>query len=604
MFLIKIITILKQTLFRRTITRTIFLSYLFINILLVFLLGYFSIRDSTATITDQAAASSYKVMEQAAQLFNFNLEEAKRPLVPLAGHYSVIALMKSGWTPGADELIQHERNIADLAYGITAYQSLISDVLILGKNGYVNNVAGRNLLRWDYPFTEQTWFQTAVTEKADKGFKTLGLHKQDYLSSSNVYSYNQYTLSVALPVKAYNGQTIGAVIANLDLDKFNGLFELSAYQDNEDIFMIDDKRTIIVNKHSESIGNKLDFPGIEILSERQSGSLITTIAGKEQLVTYHPTSTPSIRMVSTIPMSEIRAQSDQLRSYLAGIMYLCILFNVLISILITVTISRPFKRLLLTLDTMGEDDLYVVPKNYIYRELNLIGKKFKELVARIEGLVKQNYLSQISMKEAELKSLQSQINPHFLFNTLQALQTEIVCGNTDDSNRLVLSLSNLLRYSMKQSQETVELEQELNNVRDYLFIMNIKYDHAIDIQYEIPDPAVLRSRTVKLMLQPLVENAILHGFKENPQSACIKISVKFVQHGVCVAITDNGAGITEDFRQKLAERLEHSSTDLSSESIGLYNVNQRIKLRFGDPYGIGIESEPGSYTCVYVIVPE
>ncbi|MDQ0192769.1 hypothetical protein [Paenibacillus wynnii] len=191
--MIKIITILIQTLFRRTITRTIFLSYLFINILLVFLLGYFSIRDSTATITDQAA-----------QLFNFNLEEAKRPLVPLAGHYSVIALMKPkpGWTPDADELIQHERNIADLAYGITAYQSLISDVLILGRNGYVNNVAGRNLLRWDYPFTEQTWFMTAVTENADKGFKT------------------------------------------------NGLFELSSYQDNEDIFMIDDKRTIIVNKHS------------------------------------------------------------------------------------------------------------------------------------------------------------------------------------------------------------------------------------------------------------------------------------------------------------------------------------------------------------------
>ena len=512
--------------------------------------------------------------------------------------------MNPGRTLDANDSIQHERNIADLAYGITAYQSLVSDVLILGKNGYVNNVAGRNLLRWDYPFTDQPWFKEAVTENADKGFKTLGLHKQDYLSTNNVFSYNQYTLSVALPVKGYSGEIIGAAIANLDLDKFNGLFELSSYQENEDIFMIDDQRTIIVNKHSGSIGKKLDFPGIEVLSKRQSGSLISTIGGKEQLVTYHPTSTPSIRIVSTIPMSEIRAQSDQLRGYLAGIMYLCIIFNVLISILITITISRPFKRLLLTLDSMGEEDLYVVPKNYIYRELNLIGKKFKELVARIEGLVKQNYLSQISMKEAALKSLQSQINPHFLFNTLQALQTEIVCGNTEDSNRLVLSLSNLLRYSMKQSQETVELEHEINNVRDYLFIMNIKYDHTIDVQFDIPDPAVLRSRTVKLTLQPLVENAILHGFKENPQSACIRISVKLVEQGVCIAITDNGAGISGEIQQKLEERLGQSSTESSTDSIGLYNVNQRIKLRFGEPYGIGIESKVGSFTCVYVIVPE
>ena len=604
MSLIKLITIIIQTLFRRTITRTIFLSYLFINILLVFLLGYISIRDSTATITDQAAASSYKVMEQASQLFDFNLEEAKRPLVQLAGHYSVIALMNPVRKPDVNERIQHERNIADLAYGITAYQSLVSDVLLLGKNGYVNNVAGRNLLHWDYPFTEQTWFKAAVTENNDKGFKTLGLHKQDYLSTNNVFSYNQYTLSVALPVKGYKGEIIGAAIANLDLDKFNSLFELSSYQDNEDIFMIDDKRTIIVNKHTGSIGEKLDFPGIEILSSHQSGSLITTIGGKQQLVTYHPTSTPSIRIVSTIPMSEIGAQSDQLRGYLAGVMYLCIILNVLISIVITVTISRPFKRLLLTLDSMGEEDLYVVPKNYIYRELNLIGRKFRELVVRIEGLVKQNYLSQISMKEAELKSLQSQINPHFLFNSLQALQTEIVCGNTEDSNRLVLSLSNLLRYSMKQSQETVELEQELNNVRDYLFIMNIKYDHAIDIHYDIPDPAVIRSRTVKLTLQPLVENAILHGFKENPQSACITISVKRVEEGICMAITDNGVGISRTTIQDLTGRLASSSMGISSESIGLYNVNQRIKLRFGETYGLRMESEPGLYTCVQVLVPE
>lgn len=602
--LIKYITSFIQSLFRRTITRTIFFSYLFINILLVFLLGYFSIKDASATITEQAAASSFKVMEQAAQMFDFNLEEAKRPLLQLTSHYSIIALMNPSRVPEIDELLQHERNIAELAYGITAYQSLVSDVLILGKNGYVNNVVGRNMLRWDYPFTEQSWFTTAVMEKSDKGFKTLGLHKQDYLSSYNVFSYNQYTFSVALPVKGFNGQIIGATIANVDLDKFNDLFELSSYQDNEDIFLIDEDKTIIVNKHSGRIGEKLDFPGMEILAERQSGSLVSTIAGKEHLVTYHPTSTPSIRIVSTIPMSEIRKQSDQLRGYLAGIMYLCIIFNVLISILITFSISRPFKRLLRTLDHMGGDDLYIVPKNYIYKELNLIGRKFKELVGRIEGLVKQNYLAQIAMKEAELKSLQSQINPHFLFNTLQALQTEIVCGNTDDSNRLVLALSNLLRYSMNQSQETVELEQELNNVRDYLFIMSIKYDHAINIQYDILEPELLRSRTVKLTLQPLVENAILHGFKENPQSACIEISVKSIQQGVCIAIKDNGAGITEEIQKSLVDRMEHASAGSMSESIGLYNVNQRIKLRFGDEYGLGIESKQGFYTCVYVIVPK
>ena len=143
--------------------------------------------------------------------------------------------------------------------------------------------------------------------------------------------------------------------------------------------------------------------------------------------------------------------------------------------------------LLSTLDKIGEDSIYIIKNKYKYRELNLISDKFRELVIRIESLVKQNYQSDIALKEVELKTLQSQINPHFLFNTLQLLQTEIVCGSTEDSNHLVLSLSSLLRYSMKQSEEMVELEQEIQNVRDYLYIVNKKYDDRIDIEFLIQD---------------------------------------------------------------------------------------------------------------------
>jgi len=576
-------------------------SYLGINLLLLFLLGIVSIRDSTDTMTKEITKSSYKLMEQAARGFNFSLEEAKRPLVQFAGNYSVIALMTPDNKVSVEERIQHERNIGELAAGVTAFQSMISDVLILGYNGYLNNLDGRKTLQWDFPFVEQPWFKTAVSVSPNKGFITLNLHKQNYYVSNNVSKYNQFTFSIALPVKDFNQHTIGAVVANLDLSKINGLFELTSDQNDESIFMIDEDRTVVVHQDKNSIGNVMSFVGIDTLFERDSGSFVTTIEGKDRLVIFHPTAVKELRLVSTIPMSEIRGQSDSLRTNLANILYLCLMANTLLSIIITLRFSRPFSRLLATLDNMGDKSLYVVPKNYKYRELNLIGDKFKELVGRIEQLVKQNYVSQIALQDAQLKTLQSQIHPHFLFNTLQLVQTEIVCGNTDESNHLLLSLSSLLRYSMKGSKEMVEIGRELQNVKDYLFIVNKKFAGRIDIDYVVPDPDVLGFKTIKLILQPIVENAIVHGFEENPKFARIRIHLQNVKRGILISIIDNGVGMSKERRQWLVSQM--GSADIPLENIGLGNVDQRIKLRFGPDYGIRIRSHEGSGTRIYLLLP-
>jgi len=590
-----------RQLWKRSIIRNMLFSYLGINLLLLFLLGIVSIRDSTDTMTKEITKSSYKLMEQAARGFNFSLEEAKRPLVQFAGNYSVIALMTPDNKVSVEERIQHERNIGELAAGVTAFQSMISDVLILGYNGYLNNLDGRKTLQWDFPFVEQPWFKTAVSVSPNKGFITLNLHKQNYYVSNNVSKYNQFTFSIALPVKDFNQHTIGAVVANLDLSKINGLFELTSDQNDESIFMIDEDRTVVVHQDKNSIGNVMSFVGIDTLFERDSGSFVTTIEGKDRLVIFHPTAVKELRLVSTIPMSEIRGQSDSLRTNLANILYLCLMANTLLSIIITLRFSRPFSRLLATLDNMGDKSLYVVPKNYKYRELNLIGDKFKELVGRIEQLVKQNYVSQIALQDAQLKTLQSQIHPHFLFNTLQLVQTEIVCGNTDESNHLLLSLSSLLRYSMKGSKEMVEIGRELQNVKDYLFIVNKKFAGRIDIDYVVPDPDVLGFKTIKLILQPIVENAIVHGFEENPKFARIRIHLQNVKRGILISIIDNGVGMSKERRQWLVSQM--GSADIPLENIGLGNVDQRIKLRFGPDYGIRIRSHEGSGTRIYLLLP-
>ncbi|MNZ76334.1 Sensor histidine kinase YehU [compost metagenome] len=380
------------------------------------------------------------------------------------------------------------------------------------------------------------------------------------------------------------------------------MFEQSTYQNRGSIFLIDENRHIIVHGDRERIGQTLEFPSEEKLYEQTSGHFTEKIDGIETLVIYQPTSVSGWKMVATVPMSDITSQAQPLKSNLGGLLYVCLIANTLISLLITLRISLPVRRLMSALDQMGEDDsLYVKPRDYRYRELNHIGNKFKELMGRIDLLIKQNYLTQISLKEEELKSLQSQINPHFLFNTLQQLQTEIVCGNTKESNHIVLSLSNLFRYSMKRIEEEVELERELSHVSDYLYILNKKYNDGITVSIQIPNSIIMSYKIPKLTLQPIVENTIRHGFGDHIRQGVITLMAVSGRRGLLLVIADNGKGIEKKRVDELNRHISNPSQN--RDNIGLYNVNQRIKLKYGDAYGIRIRSREGKGTKISIHLP-
>lgn len=595
---------IQHTLFKRTIMRTILLSYLIVNILLLLLLGFLSIKDSTDMLTEEIVNSSNKVMEQAALGLSFNLEESKRSLVMLAGNYSVSRMMKEHDTISVSSRLQHERNIAEIAQGIMTYQTLISDVLMIGQTGYVNNLEGRKTLQWDYSFLNQAWVKETLEPNSEGSFFSIGIHQQDYYLNTNISRYNKPTLSVVLQVKGYQGQTIGAVIGNLDLEKINSMFEQSTYQNKGSIFLVDAHRNIIVHKDSTRIGEALKFPEeVEAkLYQQPSGHFQTSLNGTNTLVIFQSTAIKGWKMISTVPMSEITSQSSLLTTNLVRILYLCVIANILICLLITLRISLPVRRLLAALDQMGEDDsLYVKPRNYRYHELNQIRDKFTEMMERINLLIKQNYLTQISLKEEELKSLQAQINPHFLFNTLQQLQTEIVCGNIVESNHIVLSLSNLFRYSMKHSEEEVELGREVKHIKDYLYILNKKYNDGITVNFSIPDELESQYKIPKLTLQPIVENSIKHGFGDDIRKGELKISAVVGRKGLLIIVADNGKGMQQEQVEGLNRHVSEPSQ--RADNIGLYNVNQRIKLKYGKQYGLNIRSKQGVGTKVSIFLP-
>ncbi|MDK2800407.1 MAG: two-component system, sensor histidine kinase YesM [Clostridiales bacterium] len=207
------------------------------------------------------------------------------------------------------------------------------------------------------------------------------------------------------------------------------------------------------------------------------------------------------------------------------------------------------------------------------------------------------------LQTMELLALQSQMNPHFLFNTLQTIYWKVCSftGKSNEVNRMIENLSDILRYSLETGEMNVTLEEEIKNTISYIEIQKIRYKDKFDVIWEYDDD-IKQLKVVKLLLQPLVENSIYHGIKEKEGKSYIKIKINHSNHWIKIVVIDNGLGITPEKLIKLQEKLNQDQD--YSEHIGLFNTNKRLMLTYyGNQFRIKIRSKMGWGTAVYIYIP-
>lgn len=221
---------------------------------------------------------------------------------------------------------------------------------------------------------------------------------------------------------------------------------------------------------------------------------------------------------------------------------------------------------------------------------------FNYMVERLQQLIDTNIIQTVAAKEAEYKALQAQINPHFLYNTLNSIRWMAIISKADNIKLMTEVLVRLLRNTLKKADEFSTIAEELANVRDYIFIEQIAYHFKFTVDYDIPDQC-LSSSCIKFLLQPIVENAILHGLGEKEGSGCLKISAQLLEQDtvpvIQISIFDDGAGIDSEILN-----------NKQFSGIGIHNVEERIKQVYGSRYGLSIQSTKGEYTEVIITIPQ
>ncbi|MCX7773880.1 MAG: sensor histidine kinase [Clostridia bacterium] len=400
-------------------------------------------------------------------------------------------------------------------------------------------------------------------------------------------------------------EEIGVLIVLLRPDYLDTVFKDLVNEDTRNIMILSPRHEVIVERSngsaSEIAQNLTNLKGYK-------GWFID--ASKSHIVSYLVMQeAPGWEVVSLVSMKSLYKDIDLLRQKIVISSILFVLFLCGISLLMTADFIRPFKKLMVGMEKVQKGDNNVYISLDRKDEIGYLGEAFNRMVREMNTLSNWVYREQLTRKEAEIKALQSQINPPFLFNTLESINWMAQLNEVPEISNMVTALSSLMEASIGRDDKLITFEEELSYIDSYILILKTRFEDRITLIKKIDEKA-LEVHIPRLLIQPLVENAIQHGIDKNKSQGTVTLSASVEDSELTISIEDDGEGIEENELKILKETLSMNNEAYfkrlnakKGKSIGLENVNRRIKLFYGERYGLQIESQKDVFTRVSLIIP-
>lgn len=322
------------------------------------------------------------------------------------------------------------------------------------------------------------------------------------------------------------------------------------------------------------------------------------------LLVFQTSSITGWKVMQVVSLAEVRKETKDMKSLIILTVGSSIIFSILLYFFITSKFIHPLRILKEKMKESSQGNLNVQIINNGTDEIAELATSFNKMISKINLLLNDRVNEEKQLKIAELRTLQAQINPHFLYNTLETIIWMAEAKKEKKVIELTKALSQLFRISLSKGKDFIKIEEEINHIRNYLFIQEMRYQDILDVSYHI-NREILSCEIMKLTLQPLVENAIYHGIKNKRGKGFVRIKGDFTQEGnICIDIIDNGLGMNEDRLEEIRKQLNLGIPfEKDTGGFGLVNVHQRLLLHYGEPFGLSIRSWYGSGTRVSLIIP-
>lgn len=312
----------------------------------------------------------------------------------------------------------------------------------------------------------------------------------------------------------------------------------------------------------------------------------------------------NIALLKQLPVRNVRgsAMLTLYYSLITGAVF--VIISIVISLVMSRRITKPIIELVSHMNTVKRDQYDIDVKIDRNDEIGVLQQQFDTMIKRIRVLIEQEYFLVMAQRTSRLKALQAQINPHFLHNTMQMIGGIAIASNNTQIYQIVTALSESFRYIIQTPDELVTVNQEIAHTRNYLLIQEIRFDGRLDVDLTI-DPDTEQCLIPLLTIQPIMENAFEHGLGKKKGQWSIKTDIRKQADKLIIRVQDNGVGIEPSKLEAIRDQLNQTDRFDFSESdrIGLINVHSRLKLFFGEPYGLNVQSEYGRRTTVEVMIP-
>lgn len=395
-------------------------------------------------------------------------------------------------------------------------------------------------------------------------------------------------------------KTIGYVFIAVKEKHYSRVYEDADIGEGGDLFIIDNQG-IVLSARDRAIQTGRSYPIGDILQEIEAHELLGTRAFSAVLqkqnyhLMYSYDAVSRWYLVGTIPTDVLYEETREILPYILLVVGLCIVFSILLTILISTSISTPLQHLTDSMKQVSSGNFQVKIQDGSRDEIGFLTGKFNAMIEQIHDLLLHTKQEQVKKREVELQMLQAQINPHFLFNTLNSLKCTAMLNHAPSVSNGLTALAELLRNTIIDKQEFISLRAEIDNVENYIIIQRLRFGAAFTVAYEISDE-LWDIGILKFILQPIVENWLIHGLDGTAEDQRIVISAKSEDDSLQIIIRDNGKGMNEKQVRDLLDFNYRTKHRLSN--IGIRNVQERIQLYFGPEYGLTVHSEVGAGTQV------
>ena len=398
-------------------------------------------------------------------------------------------------------------------------------------------------------------------------------------------------------------QKIGYLVCEIDSMAFASI--MNKYVDLSHVYLwmqpVND-RTIVVTGEANEDQKRIQKQLSRVIQNYYDSSTLDQEYGDYYLIHVGQVEN-SLEACALVSQSLLTATQKSLTRSLLVIMAMMLGLVVVFVMLLSRWLTRPTEQMLATIERIknGETQLRVQPVGWS-EELKVLGTEFNDMLDRVQAMAQEEYKYRLLVERTEYKMLQAQINPHFLYNTLNTMSGIATAQNCPLVSGLCHSLSAVFRYSLNMTDEFSTVQKEMEHVRNYLYVMDVRSGSDVAYEYQIAEET-LQDQLPRICLQPIVENAITHGLRNvRRKDKKLKISTAHEDGLLVICIEDNGTGMDAEEMNHLLEKNDPKRVE-TGVSIGILNVNARLKRVFGEAYGILIDSRMGEGTKVFIRVP-